>query len=85
GYAEMHENEAGTIERMIQRLDAIDYDDPEWGSSFTALEDAVSRHVKEEEGEYFPAACRTLGKRVTEAMTAHYALKRKSIADEMRS
>jgi hypothetical protein len=84
GYAEMHEREAGTLERQIQRLSAMAYDAPEWASAFADLVNAVSHHVKEEESEYFPVASKTLGKKVTEAMTARYEAKKKAVLKEER-
>ena len=82
GYAEMHEREAGTLERRIQRLGAIPYEDAEWASAFDDLVNAVAEHVKEEESEYFPVASKTLGKKVTEAMTIRYEAKKKAVLKE---
>ncbi|HEX4448339.1 MAG TPA: hemerythrin domain-containing protein [Polyangiaceae bacterium] len=84
GYAEMHEREAGTLERQIQRLGAMPYEDPEWASAFADLVNAVSHHVKEEESEYFPAASKTLGKKTTEAMTTRYQAKKNAVLNEER-
>lgn len=83
-YAEQHDREAGTLERMIQRLSAVPYEDPSWPRAFGELVEAVSQHVKEEESEYFPAASRTLGKTATEAMTARYEAKKKAVMKEER-
>jgi hypothetical protein len=83
-YAEMHEREAGTLERQLQRLAALPYEDPGWTTAFAELVNAVSRHVKEEEGEYFPAASKILGKKATEAMTSRYEEKKKAVLKEER-
>jgi hypothetical protein len=83
-FAEMHEREAGALERQIQRLSAMAYDAPEWATTFAELVSAVSHHVKEEEGEYFPVASKTLGTKVTEAMTARYEAKKQAIMKEQR-
>jgi hypothetical protein len=83
-YAEMHEREAGALERKIQRLTGIAYDDPAWGPVFTDLVDAVSHHVKEEESEYFPFASRILGKKVTEALTSEYKATKNAVMAETR-
>ncbi len=85
GYAEMHEREAKTLERHIQRLSAMAYEDVGWASAFEDLVNAVSHHVKEEEGEYFPVASRTLGKTVTEGLTRLYdERKKQAVANEVR-
>jgi hypothetical protein len=82
GYAEMHERDSGALERQLQRLSAMPYDDPGWASAFDDLVDAVARHVKEEESEYFPVASRTLGKKVTEALIVRYEAKKKALMNE---
>jgi hypothetical protein len=84
-YAEMHEREAGALERMIQRLDGLAYEDIAWGSAFAELVQAFSHHVKEEESDYFPFASKTLGKKVTETMTAAYRATKKTIIEQTRS
>ena len=84
GYAEMHEREAGTLERAVQRLTGMPYEAAEWDSAFADLVKTVAQHVKEEESEYFPVASRTLGKKATEAMTSQYAATKKAVMMEMR-
>jgi Hemerythrin HHE cation binding domain len=79
-YAEMHEREAGSLERMIQRLSGMAYEDTEWESAFADLMREFSHHVKEEESEYFPVASRTLGKKVTEAMMTPYETAKRAIS-----
>jgi hemerythrin-like domain-containing protein len=71
-YAEIHEREARTLERTIEKLMAINYDDPNWGATFAELVNAVSHHVKEEEGDFFPAANRELGKDTAERLKERY-------------
>jgi hemerythrin superfamily protein len=72
GYAEIHEREAGTLEQTITKLTSIDYADPKWGSTFAELVAAVTHHVKEEEGDFFPAANRELGKDAAEQLKDRY-------------
>lgn len=82
GFAERHEGDAGTLERMITRLSAVPYEDASWGPMFDELVEAVARHVKEEENEFFPTASRTLGKATTEAMTPAFEAKKASVMRE---
>jgi hypothetical protein len=82
GYAEMHEQEASALERLILRLDATPFEDVGWAAALSELAEAVSRHVKEEENKFFPAASRILGKTVTEAMTPRYEAKKESFMKE---
>jgi hypothetical protein len=84
GYAEMHQREAGALERRIQLLSAMAYDDAGWSTAFEDLVNAVSHHVKEEESDFFPVASRTLGKEVTEGLTSRYLAKKQAVAKETR-
>ena len=84
GYADAHESEATTLEHKIRRLSAMPYDDGHWAIAFTNLVNAVSNHVKEEEGEYFPKASRVLGREASESMEAPYEAKKREIISEMR-
>jgi hemerythrin superfamily protein len=70
--AEAHEREAGVLEQKINGLTAIPYTDPQWGARFTEIVQLVTEHVKEEEGEYFPAAERVLGKETAERLLGRY-------------
>lgn len=71
-YAEMHESDAGNLERRIGRLSLIAYDDDRWGPSFEELVHLVKHHVGEEENTYFPQANRILGREVAEQMESRY-------------
>jgi hemerythrin superfamily protein len=61
-YASQHDREATSLEETIKGLSSLAYTDPSWGERFTTLVELVSAHVKEEEGEFFPAAERILGR-----------------------
>jgi len=79
GYAEMHEREAGTLERMLQRLSSTAYDDAQWGPTFAELVNTVQRHAKEEEDEFFPVAGRILGKEAAEELKTRYEAKKNAV------
>jgi hypothetical protein len=73
GMARNHETEAGQLERALDDLSATEYADPTWGEKFGELVSLVDKHVKEEEGDYFPAANRVLGREETERLRDSYA------------
>ncbi|HEX3772127.1 MAG TPA: hemerythrin domain-containing protein [Polyangiaceae bacterium] len=75
-YAEMHERDAETLERMIGRLGTMAYEDGEWAPMFSELVNHVQQHAKEEEDEFFPLASRILGKPVCEELNARYLAKK---------
>lgn len=56
-------NEAGveheTAKMLIEQLENMPPDDPNFHATFTVLGEYVMHHVKEEEGEMFPAAQKT--------------------------
>jgi hypothetical protein len=79
GFAEMHKREAEVLERMIQRLSGIAYDDAHWGPAFKELASTVEHHAKEEEDDFFPTASRVIGKDLAEQMKTRYLAKKNSL------
>ncbi len=67
-FADVHDREAGALERTIKRLSELAYEDSAWQSTFLELVDMVSSHVREEENDFFPTANRILGKEAAEQM-----------------
>ena len=45
-----------TAKMLVDQLDNMDTDDPNYFATFTVLGEYVRHHVKEEQGEMFPAA-----------------------------
>jgi hypothetical protein len=45
-----------TAKTLIEQLDNMEPDDPNYYATFTVLGEYVMHHVKEEEGEMFPQA-----------------------------
>ena len=45
-----------TAEMLIEQLENMDGDDPNYHATFTVLGEYVKHHIKEEHGEMFPAA-----------------------------
>lgn len=82
GYAEMHQREAGALERMLERLSARSYQDAGWAPAFAELARAVEHHAKEEEDEFFPQASRVFGKEAAEEMKARYLAKKEAVMAE---
>jgi hypothetical protein len=70
--ASQHDREASQLEERINALSVLTYDDPSWGGRFAELVELVSQHVKEEEGEFFPAAERILGREVADRLLPRY-------------
>ena len=79
-YAAMHQAEAGALERTIEQLTAMPYDDAAWGTTFARLADMVTHHALEEEDEFFPAADKVLGKRAAEEMLTRYLATKAALA-----
>jgi hemerythrin superfamily protein len=78
--AEKHRQEAGELEKMIERLSAMPVQDNAWASTFDALLDLVKRHVDEEESEFFPAGERMLGAEADALQAQYEAAKRDVMA-----
>jgi len=71
-FAAEHDREADELERRIQELTITAYDFDLWPARFGELVDLISAHVKEEEGEFFPAASKLLGREKTEQMLGDF-------------
>ena len=71
-FAEEHQMEAEQLEETIAQLSAVPYEDELWPSRFDDLYDLVTRHVREEEEEYFPSASRALGREESERILTRY-------------
>jgi hemerythrin superfamily protein len=71
-FAEEHDNEASELEAAIAEVAGTPYEDARWQSRFEELVQLVTRHVDEEENEWFPAAEDALGKPWTEEVLPRY-------------
>jgi hemerythrin superfamily protein len=70
--ASRHGREASQLEERIQSISVLAYNDPTWGDRFSEIVELVSTHVKEEEGEFFPAAERVLGRETADRLLPRY-------------
>jgi hypothetical protein len=73
--ADKHAQEASQLEEMLTQLTALPVGEQGWATAFDALVDLVQNHVKEEEGQFFPAGERVLGDRTKELQKQYEAFK----------
>jgi hypothetical protein len=69
-----HRREALKLERLVERVSGIAYDDESWGYAFAHLADTVQQHAAEEEDELFPTAQRILGMQTAQVLRTRYEL-----------
>lgn len=79
-FADEHAAEAQDLEHQIAVLAGTDYADPSWPGRFDTLVDLVSKHVKEEEGTFFPAASRVFGREESDRLLGQYQAAKADIA-----
>jgi hemerythrin superfamily protein len=72
GFAQDHDREAGLLEAQIRAISALAYDDARWADRFAELVDLATKHTKDEENTYFPAAQRILGSQASEELLSPY-------------
>jgi hypothetical protein len=72
--ATQHRREALKLERLIERVGALPYDDEAWAYAFANLADTVQQHAAEEEDELFPTAQRILGLQTAQVLRTRYEL-----------
>jgi hemerythrin superfamily protein len=63
-----HAREAQELEAAISEIDAIGYESPRFHNSVQGLIQLLTRHVEEEEKEFFPRAQETMGKEAAHAL-----------------
>jgi len=71
-FAAEHDREADELERRINELTMTAYDVDLWPTRFGELVDLITKHVKEEESEYFPAASKAFGRERSEELLRQY-------------
>ena len=67
-----HNQEAQSMETLIQRLHELEYDSPSWGPMFEELVAAVQHHVQEEENNFFPKGELAFGSKKSEELETRY-------------
>lgn len=77
GIAELHDQEAGQLRKMIQVVSEVSYADPSWSTQLKKLVELVKAHVAEEEEHFFPLGQRVLGKR-TDALGRQYEVAKRA-------
>jgi hypothetical protein len=70
-----------TAEMLIEQLENMDADDPNYYATFTVLGEYVKHHIKEEHGEMFPAAKKA--KIDLEALGERMRSRKEELAGEM--
>jgi hypothetical protein len=67
-----HRQEMVELEKLLEQLCNLAYDDPAWDTSFAALTECVQRHAAEEEQAFFPTAQRILGASASRELLLRY-------------
>lgn len=74
-----HSLQADDLEDLIEDLEALPVDAPEWSALFRRLDSAVRAHVQREEHEFFPQALQVIGTEEAAALREPYRLARLEI------
>jgi hypothetical protein len=67
-----HNRDAKQLERLLEGLNTMAFDDEAWDALFGKLVEVVKQHAAEEESVYFPEANRVLGKEESERINGLY-------------
>jgi hypothetical protein len=59
--ADTHDRGAGELRVLVDALSSLEPNDPDWPAALARLKVALTQHVAEEEGTYFPEASALLG------------------------
>lgn len=77
GEAKHAKREHQDIERAIQAVEALDFDDEQWFEALERLTETVQHHVEEEEGDVFEAAQRSLDTETLDQLAEEFQTQRK--------
>jgi hemerythrin superfamily protein len=81
--ADHHDEEAGELDKLIQKLSSLDLASEQWGRLFEKLENMVVYHASEEEKEIFPKAQGVIGDEMTEKLDERFLATQKRIKESL--
>ncbi len=81
--ADAHDEEAETLEATIHQLDKLDTASSEWTPKLETLGRLLTKHVQEEEGEFFPRALAALGEEKSQDLDARIVAEKTSVMGEL--
>ena len=67
-----HDREAKELQAAIAAVDALAFNDANWGLAFERLVILVESHVKQEEDEFFPRAQEVIGEEAAKALLPRF-------------
>lgn len=71
--AHQHESEEEDLHGLIQNVDSAAFDSAQWEACIKQVHEAVLRHARREEEEYFPRVQEVIGPERTEQLEEQYA------------
>lgn len=77
----LHEHD--TVKHLLQDLDTMDHDSPQWATSLDTLKNNVEHHVHEEEEEMFTKAQEVLSRDALEELGSRMQRKKKELMRRM--
>lgn len=72
-------NEHHMVNSMLEELDTMPKDNPEWGQKFHALAELLQHHMDEEEGEFFELAHKDLSDEEAEELGERFDRRKKVV------
>jgi hypothetical protein len=76
--ADEHTRQAGSIETLVNELDALPISSPDWLLTLQRLIATVNQHVEEEETDFLPRAQATIGVEKAEQLEGPYLASRRA-------
>ena len=68
------------VDTVMKEIEAVPFDDEQWGAKFTVMKENVEHHIEEEEGEMFTQARQVFEKEELEALGERMAARKEQLA-----
>ena len=68
------------VDLVMAEIDALPYDDEQWGAKFTVMKENIEHHIEEEEGEMFTQARRVFDQDELEALGERMRSRKEQLA-----
>jgi hypothetical protein len=79
--ADQHDRGAGELRVIVDALSSLEPNDPAWPDALARLKLALTRHVAEEEGSYFPEASALLGPEESARLEQSYLVTKQRVLE----
>jgi hypothetical protein len=68
------------VDLVMKEIEAVPFDDEQWGAKFTVMKENIEHHIEEEEGEMFKQARQVFDRAELEALGERMSARKEQLA-----